>query len=218
VAAIESQRTENGRARYISSGAAIADAEALREAFRPATGSEADVLITRMALSARIYGLRTGRVGYFDSNALRERSMKLEFMRRYRAAMEAGDSMPRVVVKFGHVHAVDGRNQSDVLALGSFLSQFALTNERQSFQIAIYGLNEAGRHWTLSEYEDYAPLTRASRIDAWTLLDLRPLRPWVSAGRLENLNNTLRDVILGFDAVLVIGGLSPASRARITTR
>jgi hypothetical protein len=139
-------------------------------------------------------------------------------MRRYRAAMAAGDSLPRVVVKFGHVHSVDGRNQSDVLALGSFLSQFALTNERQSFQIAIYGLNEAGRHWTLSEYEDYAPVTRASRIDAWTLLDLRPLRPWVSAGRLENLNNTLRDVILGFDAVLVIGGLSPASRARITTR
>jgi hypothetical protein len=215
VVPIEAERTENGRPRYISSADALVDVDSLRDAFQAAPGSEAAELIERLALSARIYGLRRGRVGFYDSNELRERSMKMAFMQRYRAAQSAGDTLPHVIVKFGHVHSIDGRNQSDVLALGSFLSQFALSNGQRSFHIAIYGLNEPGRHWTLSDYEDYAPVTRASRIDGWTLLDLRPVRPWVSAGRIEGLNETLRDVILGFDAVLVIGGLTGGTRDRI---
>jgi hypothetical protein len=218
VESIEMERTEGTRARYISSADAVADGAALRDAFRPAPGVEADVLIGRMELSARIYGLRRGRVGYFESNELRERSMKHEFIRRYGAAQNAGDTLPRVLVKFGHVHSIDGRNQSHVLALGAFLSQFALTNGQRSFHIAVYGLNEPGRHWTLSDYADYLPIARAGRLDQWTLIDLQPIRPWVSANRIEDLNDGLRDVLLGFDAVLVIGGLSRASRERLTSR
>lgn len=216
VAPIESERTENGRARYITSADAVTDSDLLRSAFDAEPGSVAAALIDRLALSARIYGLRRGRVGYYESNELRERSMKTAFMHRYREAQAAGDTLPRLVVKFGHVHSVDGRNPSDVLALGSFLSQLAISNGQRSFHMAIYGVNEAGRNWTLSDYADYAPLSKASRVDEWTLLDLRPIRPWVSGGRIEDLNETLRDVILGFDAVLVIGGLSDASRERIT--
>ncbi|MCI0434000.1 MAG: hypothetical protein L0271_10155 [Gemmatimonadetes bacterium] len=214
VSAVEAERTSDGD-RWIPEPASSGEIEALRAAFAPAAGSAADTLLGRLALSARIYGMRSGRVGYYESNDLRERSMKTEFMRRYTLARVAGDAQPRVVLKFGHWHSIRGANWGHVHSLGNFLSELAQSAGQRTFHLAVHGLNQPGRHWTLADYEDYAPIARASHIDAWTVIDLRPLRPYAAGNRLPGLTDELHRVIFGFDAVLVIGGLSPASRERL---
>jgi hypothetical protein len=215
VVPLESKRPSGGE-RYINSAAAVSDLAAIRAAFGAAPEREVADLLNTVDLSLRIYGMRRGRVGVYESNDLREQSMKAEFMRRYRAAQAAGDSVPKVMLKFGQWHALKGSNWGDVHSLGNFVSEFARVNGRESFHLTAYVLNEPGRFWTLSDFEDYVPLARAGRVDGWTLIDLRPLRPWVAAERVDGVSAELKRVIFGFDAVLLIGGGSPGTVERLT--
>lgn len=178
--------------------------------YRPAKGSEAEFLVKQMLLSARIYKNNIlagkGELTGFQSNYEREENMKELFMLEYRRAQAAGDRLPKVLFKFGHYHSIAGRNWSNVLTLGNFASEFAKTNGLDSFHLALYVNNASGDYGVLSADSDYKAFAAIAPTDKWTVVDLRPLRAYLHAGRLAGVSSDMRRVIFGFDAALIIGG------------
>lgn len=213
---IESERVGWGAAeRWIDTGEAAAAIEALRTAFDTSVDPEAGRLIETLALSNRIYRMRGG-PGTFRSNDLRERTMKRIFMERYGEAVAAGDSLPRAIARFGHWHAGRGTSPGDVYSLGNFLSELAIANGMQSFHISVALLGDV---WTLEDYPEYGPLPQVGLDtggpDGWTIVDLRPLRPYLATGRLPGISEELRELVLRYDAELLVGGANRATRRRL---
>lgn len=172
---------------------------------------QAHRLIDVLEMSNHIYRIRTTPLNIYTSNTTRQHYMRRNLVTQYEAARARGESLPRVVLKFGQWHAVKGRNQGDVMALGTFVSEFAKSNGMTSLHIWTGLVNEPGQFWTLHDYEDYVPLANAGSTEHWTVIDFRPLRAYAAAGRLEGLNDELRRVIFGFDVGLLIGGGSRAT-------
>lgn len=178
--------------------------------YKPKKNSEAEFLISQMLLSAQIYKNNImagkGELTGFISNYEREENMKWLFMLEYRKAQAAGESLPKVLLKFGHYHSIRGRNWSNVLSLGNFVSEFAKSNDMDSFHLAIYINNASGDYGVLASDADYKPFADVAPTDKWTVIDLRPLQKYVHTGKLTGLTPELRRVIFGFDAALIIGG------------
>lgn len=201
--------------RYISYQARPADLAALSVWYDPSPGSEAAFLIHTLQRSNRIYrnnrlagqGQATG----YESNREREENMKELFVDAYRRAQDAGDSLPKVLLKLGHYHLYRGRFRSNVYTLGNFVSEFAKSNGMQSFSMTTQLINEPGVFWTLGDYEEYKPVADVGDAHRWTIVDLRPLRGYAHAGHLEGLHPDLEQWIFAFDAVLLIGGGSPGT-------
>jgi hypothetical protein len=140
------------------------------------------------------------------SNADREHYMKRNFMANYRAAQRAGDSLPRVLLKFGSVHAGNWLSSTNVHTIGSFVDEFAISNGSDAFHMVAWQVNEPGTYWTLTESPEYLPLAQVGSTTSWTIVDLRPLRPYAHAGRLPSMSREMRSVVFAYDAVLLIGG------------
>lgn len=147
--------------------------------------------------------------GYF-SNLEREEMMKDAFLRQYRRAQAAGDSLPRVLIKSGHWHSLRGRNQGNVFTLGNLAGELARFNGYESLHVGISVINEPGRHWSISDHEEWAPIAAVSSPHRWTLIDLRPLRPYLHSG-LFKLGPQLEEMAFAFDLALVLGGTDPGS-------
>jgi len=183
--------------------------DALRAAFHPAAGSEAESLLDAIEISNRIYlldrGARRNEITGYRSNADRERYMKALFMTQYRNARRSGDTLPRVLVKIGSTHGGNWRSPTYVESLGNFLYEFALTNERSSFHLVVWLVNEPGTYWTLADDPPYLPLARVGSTSEWAVVDFRPLRDLWYAGKLRALSKELRDAVFGYDAVLLLG-------------
>jgi hypothetical protein len=183
---------------------------ALKDFYRRAPGSEADLLITQLFKSLQIYRdwslARQGQLTRYRQSFEREENMKHLFMVNYRAAQDGGKKHPKVLLKFGHNHSIRGANRSGILTLGNFASEFAKSNGQRSFHLAIYANNdEAGYYDILSGDPDYGALMRAASPRKWAVVDLRPLRPAAFSGSVPALTVEQRNLIFGFDAVLLIG-------------
>lgn len=182
----------------------------LAELYRPKKNSEAEFLLDQLVLSSRVYRNNalagTGQPTGYDSNLEREENMKTLFMFEYRRAQAAGDSLPKVLLKFGHWHTIRGINWGNVFTLGNFVSDFAHSNKTKTFSLALYRNNAAGDYGVLSDSPDFKPLADAADKDKWTVIDLRPLRKFIHAGQIKGASAELRRMIFGFDAALLIGG------------
>lgn len=183
--------------------------DSLEAAWGPASGSRAARIFEALHTSHQIFRQRGG-LGIYHSNRRRERYMKGRLVAGLAEAAggEAGASVPRVVLKFGHWHASRGRSPGEVYTLGNFAAELAAARGLESFHIAVYLLGDV---WTLQDFPDYAPLADLGEADGWTLVDLRPLKPHLGVGDLEAPTPELRDVILGYDAVLLMGGAARAT-------
>lgn len=214
----ETGRFAPGR-RFISGDGPVDQLERLRTAFRPRPGSEADFLIGQLLKSVDIYrdyqSAQRGLPTKYRQTYEREENMKALFMDGYRRSRRAGDAAPKVLLKTGHQHAIRGQNWSGVLSLGDFVSALATAEGSRSFHLAVYMNNDqAGYYDILRESPRYGPLARAAPTDRWAVVDLRPLRGPAYANQLHGLNEELRRLIFGFDAVLLIGGGSRGSYER----
>lgn len=191
------------------------DLSELADWYRAEPESPAEFLIEQLALSHRVYrnnidassGAPTG----YISNVEREENMKYLFLRHYRRAHEIDGTLPKVLVKQGHWHLLNGRSPGNAYTLGSFLREFAKSNGREFFNIAVSIVNESEDYFSLSDSEGYEPLTRLCANDAITVFDLRPLRSYSHAGQLPNVARELRSWIYQYDAALIIGGGSRGS-------
>lgn len=214
-APLEAFRPDETHPRYINNRLTAEEIVALRAALEGAP-AEASRLLDALQTSYEIYGIRTSRPNIYRSNRRREMYMRTRFMEEYRAALASGDTLPRVVLKFGQWHALRGvLNWGDVEPLGTFLGEFARANGSQSLHIWTGLVNEPGHVWTLHDFPDFVPLAKAGTTDGWWVIDLREIRPFVAAGQVTDMNEELRKVIYGFDLALLIGSGNRATSERL---
>ena len=192
------------------------DLNNLLKIYQPKKGSEAEFLITQLLTSIRIYDSR--QLSGYESSYLREENMKELFMRQYRIAQAAGEKTPKVLVKMGHYHIMRGINPTNVFTLGNFVSEFAKSNNLKSFVMAMWLNNASGYSDWMPKNESFKAMAKVAPTDKWTIIDFRPLRSYVSAGKVQDINDTMRQAILSYDAALVIGGGSPGTYQLTTSK
>jgi hypothetical protein len=199
------------------------DLGALRAAF---TGdAEAVRLIDALEESREIYALNS--TSGWESNLERSLLMKRLFMQRYDAAVAKGESRPKVIMKLGATHTMRGRSMTGVFDLGNMLPELAAANGTRSFQLLVlprggftneyrpHSPDDSGKRAPYDPAKelpfDAKPLFDAAAATEWSLFDLRPLRVPLRRGKLGPLEPRFEDVLWGYDAVLIIPDVTPAT-------
>ena len=111
-----------------------------------------------------------------------------------------------------HLHLYHGRNPNFIFTLGNFVTELANRNSKKTISIfAAYNPSEK-----IPSMEHFLPLAKHVSGDSWTLVDLRPLRPYFRAGMLEtsltpNAQKAFENIIFGFDFLLLVGDREKAT-------
>lgn len=202
------QDRANADRRFISSQSAGLDS--LLGDLQPEPGSKAAEILHALRVSRqdlRAYEVRhdPGEPWGFQANERREELMKTRFLDHYRRAVAAGETLPKALVKLGHWHVTRGHNPGSVPSVGNLLSEIARFNGRRALSINIQPVNPPGRHWSITDYPDYALFATVGDPTKSQLVDLRPLRGYLHAGSLS-VSEDVRRVIFGYDLLLLLGG------------
>lgn len=150
------------------------------------------------------------------SNERRARFNRANFRRYWESD---GGGRPKVMLKFGASHMVRGLSHAQVLDVGTQVSELAEQMGEKSFHMLVLP-GPGSQHaqfdptaWTYrptdaGQYDNMGmgPLMTAAHADAFTLIDLRPLRSLVFGARHKALDADLIRNIHGFDALLVMSG------------
>ncbi len=191
----------------------------LRSTYGSKPTKNATWLLDAIETSNRIYvnniAAEHGALTGYLSNSEREQLMKTQFMANYRNAQAAGASQPRVLLKVGALHGAVGLTPSGFTSLGTFVHEFATSNGMESFHLAAWLVNRPGTYWSLTESQGFELLAKQGSTESWTIVDLRPLRPLLQAGRLAAVTPKLRTAIGSYDAVLLIGSGRRGSYSRL---
>jgi hypothetical protein len=194
-----------GETHYLAEVAAPEDFRDLPALFRAEAGSEAALLIDALIRTSRIYYnytlSRQGLPTAYENGREREESMKLRFMELYRRAQSAGDTLPRVLAKLGHWHLFRGIYRANVTTFGNFLSEFALANGMAIFLLSTYVV-ESPETWRNAG----GPLADVAGQAQFTVVDLRPLRPYAHQNMIAGLSEGFRRRLFQVDAALIIRG------------
>ncbi|HEX7036665.1 MAG TPA: hypothetical protein VF210_12875 [Pseudomonadales bacterium] len=177
--------------------------------------------IEALADSHAIYALFHAGRG-FDNNLERARLMKRLLRERLQATSE-GPGAARLIGKFGANHVQRGHTPMGILDIGTFLAELAAWNGNTSFHLLVLpvggarnqvlpftGPEAAAVPVSCTDLGAYAPLCAAAgEVRGWQYVDLAALRPRRSA--LARQDPALAELVLGFDAVLFVGGAQPAT-------
>ncbi|AHM61613.1 hypothetical protein D770_16795 [Flammeovirgaceae bacterium 311] len=199
------------------------DFEILRTAVK--SKPEAVSIINNLERSQEIYQL-FGTSGY-TSNLVRIQLMKDNLMKHYRQAQAAGNAIPRAVFKFGATHMYRGQSFLGFYDIGNLASELAASNGMTSLHILIAGNGGTVNNWRLindvstqkSPYSGkealkelgISPLYSLMDKKEWQLIDLEPAREMIYNGRIKNINQQLRKIIWGYDAILLIPEVSAST-------
>ncbi|MCB0633229.1 MAG: hypothetical protein R2824_32595 [Saprospiraceae bacterium] len=175
-------------------------------------------LLSELEESWEIYSKYFQRQGY-ASNRQRAEMMKRHFWEYYRVAKQNGDQ-PKVLIKLGSNHTYRGANGLNVFDIGNFVNELASIERTGSFHLYVIGkqgtqnaynpfTDESAKQQPYDARNyldriDIGPLLEASLEGAWTLFDLRPLRPLLFNKTLKELDPALEKLIWSYDAFLVI--------------
>ena len=99
----------------------------------------------------------------------------------------------------GHYHLLRGINKLNVPTFGNFLSEFAISNDMNSFTLSCYVISGPDK-WRNTG----GPLADAASDEAFTIYDLRPLRKYVSQNKIAELGDYYKKLIFSADGVLII--------------
>jgi hypothetical protein len=195
-------------------------ARSLRDAW-PGRDAETSAILDTLEETLAINRLWVDGQG-FASNERRSAFMRRNFIAGWQAEKAAG-RRPKVFAKFGASHLVRGRNNSEVYDLGTLLPEAAALEGGHAFHLLLLpgvGASTAVFNPSTWSYDpappkdDYMqglePILGAAHPDAFTLIDLRPLRPLLGRWR-EDTHPELMRVVHGFDALLVMSGSTPSS-------
>lgn len=211
--------SETGEPRYIFSFSG--DPALVREVREtwPGVSPEADWILETLEETLEINRLWVGGQAW-RSNARRVQFLRHNFLRHWRDAHRQGPA-PKVLVKLGASHAVRGRSMVEVFDLGTLLPELAVIEGSGSFSVLVLpgAGTEVARfdpaNWAYvagpapdSYGEGFDAITRAAFDDAFTLIDLRPLRSVVG---MRSAAPELLRLLHGFDSVLVLTGSAPAA-------
>jgi hypothetical protein len=154
------------------------------------------------------------------SNRQRARLMKSTFTDRLGAAAVKEQQLPKVFLKLGAWHLYHGVNPLRSSEIGALVTEIAEGHKVSAVNLAVLGvkgqqLHPAGvgrpaaagaldlAHDKDSDFRWLAPLFAAQVAKAWTLFDLRALRP--SFGTYGKLDGELERLIFGYDFLVLIG-------------
>lgn len=203
----------------------------LSAAINPKPGSEAAEILDELKESWEIY-TKQFRGQVYEANDQRAQLMKKHFMRYYNEALREEKTPPKVLFKFGMNHMKRGRSFINVFDIGSFVPDLAFANGTKSFHLLVVGANgtqnaylpfvgneadKSKKYDVVKVFKDYASadvkplIASAGEGKAWTVLDLRPLRPLLTNRKLGKIDKGLEELIYGFDAVLVIPEIHAAT-------
>lgn len=190
--------------------------DTLKRFFRLSSDRQARLYVEALSMSDSIYRLfhqsKASPESRYWNNYVREEYMEKTFIRHYELAQTKDGKLPKVLFKFGHLHLYHGRNPNFIFTLGNFVTELASRNGKQTISIfAAYNPSEE-----IASTEHFLPLAKHASSGAWTLVDLRPLRPYFRAGMLEtNLTTTAQkafeSIIFGFDFLLLVGDREKAT-------
>lgn len=187
----------------------------------PESARVIDLLEETLAIN-KLFADRRG----WESNERRAQLNRRNFLRYWREAeSRSQQAPPRVLFKFGASHMVRGRNMSEVFDLGSLASELAASEGSQSFHVLVIG-GAGTQHAVFNPFKlqyEPAPVEMAADpalkpilgqalAEGFTLIDLRALRPLLSAARTKTADPELMRVVHGFDALVILSG-SQASRS-----
>lgn len=173
-------------------------------------------IIGEMQKSQDIYKkLMVQRKGY-RSNIQRANLLKQHFMDYYKQA-DIANSNKKVLIKLGAMHTYKGINPLGVSDIGNFIHEFATSKEQRSFHLYILPAKGNQNTYTLmsrsaddknkafdnSTDPAYASLIRASGNET-RVFDLAPIRNLVFNKEIINLDEGLKRIIFGYDAILVL--------------
>lgn len=180
-----------------------------------------DVLEETLAVN-RLFAERRG----WESNERRAQLNRRNFLRYWdqaQAARRDGEALPRVLFKFGASHMVRGRTMTEVFDLGSLAAEMAAAEGSRSFHLLVVGgagtqhavFNPVALRYEPAPVELAAepalrPLVSQALPEGYTLIDLRPLRPLLSAARTRTADPELMRIVHGFDALLILTGSRPS--------
>ena len=193
---------------------------ALRDAW-PQRSAEASSILTTLEETLEINRMWVGGKG-FDSNVRRSGNMRTNFLAHWNK-VRAQKATSKVFAKMGLSHLVRGRNMSEVYDIGALVPELAMIEGVKSLQVGIM----PGRGSSTAVFDPVAwrynpsdpkdsydkglePLHAAAHADAFTLIDLRPLRAVLPRWR-EGMNPELMRMIHGLDLLLIMSG-STASK------
>jgi hypothetical protein len=179
--------------------------------FRSSKNAFALTLIEELKASRAVYQkFFTGK--YYENNYDRSKLIKKHFLSYYKRISQDGKSQPKLLLKMGAMHTKRGHSFLGIQDIGNLLSELAVINQTASFHLLV--VVASGNQNGYSPFADES--AKQSKIevgygkefaelapkDSWTVFDLRPLRADVR--KLSGSNNLLKEIILGYDAVLVI--------------
>ena len=193
---------------------------AVRDAW-PQRSNEASGILAALEETLEINRMWVGGQG-FDSNVRRSSYMRANFLAHWNK-VRAQKATSKVFAKMGLSHLVRGRNMSEVYDIGALVPELAMIEGVKSLQVGIL----SGKGSSTAVFDPVAwrynpsapkdndmggmePLYAAAHADAFTLIDLRPLRTVAPRWR-EGMDPELMRMIHGMDLLLIMSG-STASR------
>jgi len=154
----------------------------------------------------------------WESNRRRAELMRANWA-RYWNGLGREARRTKALFKFGASHLVRGRNMSEVMDMGSLIAETAALSDESSFNIFVVGgagARAARFNPVAWRYEDQPAgdaegegvgfLAAQALPEGFTVIDLRPLRPLLSASRTRNADARMVRVVHGFDALVVMPG------------
>ena len=204
---------------YMAAVAKPEDFQRLRDAFHPKPGSEADFLISQMALSNQIFAPYMAKPpasaeAFYESGERRERNMKLLFAADLRKAERAGVKKPKVLALLGQLHLYRGLSErTEQYTFGNFLSELATFDGMQSLHI--YATINAPFEMSSKR----APMVQAA-LDAMgdasgVVIDLRSLTQ--VARRDPTVDPQLHRLIMAFDFFVFLRDAEQGSYEHLRT-
>jgi len=190
----------------------------LRETFGPRPGSRAAELIDELYESALIYSYyaRAGEkstpegvpVAWFNTS-VRERAMRRHFMANYRNAQRLDGKLPKVLVKAGSKHLVEGRTPGTyTFPIGNFFHELAASNGLEAVNVLMLPIQAGDGAKFEALPAELQVLLVSKDVGKPTLVDLRPLRNHFHAGRMFGLSGqalpNFRDLVYGADFALFL--------------
>jgi len=188
--------------------------ERLRSIYGAQPGSRADEMLLGLIRSAEIFGYyrraEAGEpVGLFN-NTVREDWFKRLFMRCYRHM--AGDgALPKAMFKFGSNHMFRGKNPTQAFPIGNFAHEFAIANGREAYGLLIVPLIGTGYGDIPAELRVMLPAEVPLVPTVVDLRALRPLQRWLRAPLKEVESTAFREIVNGYDAIVLLPGEGPAT-------
>jgi hypothetical protein len=138
------------------------------------------------------------------------------FLRNYRAAQAAGETKPRVLLRFGGYHAKRGLGSDygyDLPTFANFMDTFAYIEGGQMLNVRFSACSTTSTEDWRAPKSHPRPCSPSERVwlkpffaaasSQWTLFDLRELRKPLREGKL-NVEWELGQIIAGYDAVVLL--------------